>query len=84
MPDTPDFRIECPVCGTSYLNSRMKIKVGPREKAIAWCTTCHTGLDITADHITTVTQPPRSWRHFWLLQPATTETKVVATVKVRK
>lgn len=79
-----DFRVECPVCGTSYLNSRMKIKVGPKERAIAWCVTCTTQLDIRADVVESIEQPARSWRSFWRKPAPIVTSAIVATVKVRE
>jgi hypothetical protein len=77
---SPDLRVECPHCGTSYKAERLRVKHGPLDKAIMWCATCHQKLSVTPGTLQVEELGPRSWRTFWR-RPKVLRTVLIYVVK---
>jgi hypothetical protein len=62
---SPELRVECPGCGTSYRAERLRIKHGPLDKALVWCAVCHRKLQVLPSTMEVEEEGVRSWRTFW-------------------
>lgn len=72
------MRIQCPECETSYLVERLRIRVGPKEKAVIHCPVCNTVLRIEFRELPVVLGA-RKWQTLWLTRERVLELEPVVT-----